>query len=116
MNNNSDTVKQWMEEIKHVSVDLRELVYSAPSQWLWDSIGSAVSIEQTAEAIAKIESNVQKVQQYCDEEYKEATDALVAIMWSGLQTKNYEAILHAAKQLISIEIDFENKPFRLKLE
>ena len=116
MNNNSETVKQWLEEIKYISVDLRELVCSAPSQWVWDSIGSAVSIENIAEVIEKIESHVEKLQQFCDEEYKEGTDALVAIMWSGLQTKNYEAISHATKQLINIEIDFKKEPFILKLE
>jgi methyl-accepting chemotaxis protein len=114
MSSNSDTVKQEMEEIKHISKDLRELVYSAPSQWLWDSIGSAVSIDQIAEGIEKIESSVQKIREYCDAAYKEVTDTLLAIMWSGLQTKNYEAILQALKQLNSIEIDFENEPFNLK--
>ncbi len=116
MSGNSDAFKQKMEEIKHVSEELRELVYSAPSQWAWDSIGSAVSVEQIAETIEKIESEVQNVQQYCDDEYKEITDTLVTIMWSGLQTKNYEAILHATKQLLSIKIDFENEPFSLKAE
>jgi hypothetical protein len=116
MSSNSDAVKQKMEEIKRVSGELRELVYSAPSQWTWDSIGSAVSVEQIAETIEKIEGNVQNVQQYCDEEYKEITDTLLTIMWSGLKTKNYEAIIHATKQLLSIKIDFENEPFRLKAE
>lgn len=114
MSANSDTVKQLIEEIKHISVELKELVYSAPSQWLWDTIGAAVSIEQIAEEIEKIESNVQKIQQYCDDEYKEVTNALVAVMWTGLQTKNYEAILNAARQLIDAPINFEQEPFRLK--
>ncbi|MFQ5940365.1 MAG: hypothetical protein ACE5KA_01525 [Nitrososphaerales archaeon] len=114
MSSNSDTVKQHLEEIKQISRDLRELVYSAPSQWVWDSTGSAVSIEQIAEVIEKIERDVWKVQQYCDEVYKESTNMLLAVMWSGLQTKNNEAIIHAAKQLINIKIDFEREPFRLK--
>ncbi len=113
---NSDKVKEEIEEINHISIDLRELVYSAPSQWVWDSVGSAVSMEEIAETIEKIESNVQKVQQHCDEEYKEVTDALLAIMWSGLQTKNYEAIPHAVKQLIGIKLDFEKEPFKPKFE
>jgi len=116
MSSNSDTVKQQMEEIKHISKDLRELIYSAPSQWLWDSIGSTVSIDQIAEGIQKIESSVQNMQQHCDAAYKEVTDTLLTIMWSGLQTKNYEAILQALKQLNSIEIDFEKEPFSPKLE
>lgn len=116
MEGNSEKVKKQIEEIENTSKDLRELIYSAPSKWLWDSIGSAVSIEQIAETIEKIENNIHDVQQYCDDEYKEATDTLLAIMWSGLQTKNYEAILQAVKQLNSIKIDFENEPFRLKVE
>ena len=105
-----------MEEIESVSKELRELVYSAPSQWMWDSFGSALSVEQIAETIEKIENNVKKVQEYCDEEYKEITYTLLNIMWSGLKMKNYEAILQAVKQLISIKINFENEPFKMKLE
>lgn len=116
MSSSSDVVKQHIEEIRHISRDLRELVYSAPSQWSWDSIGSAVSIEQIAEVMEKIEDIVKKVQGYCDDEFMEATNALIGIMWSGLQTKNYDAILHAVKQLLGIKIDFGNEPFRLKNE
>ncbi len=116
MSVNFDTVKEQIEEIKNISLGLRELVYSAPSQWLWDSLGSTISVEHIAEVIEKIESSVHKVQTYCNEEYKEATDALLVIMWTGLQTKNYEAILSGVKQLNSIRIDFEQEPFKLKLE
>ncbi|MGH9910040.1 MAG: hypothetical protein ACRD32_05320 [Nitrososphaerales archaeon] len=115
MSDNSVTVRQQIEEIESASKELRDLVYSAPSQWMWDSFGSALSVEQIAETIEKIENNVKKVQEYCDEEYKEITDALLNIMWSGLQMKNYEAILQAVKQLISIKINFENEPFKMKL-
>ncbi|MFQ5970026.1 MAG: hypothetical protein ACE5J2_05995 [Nitrososphaerales archaeon] len=116
MSNNSDTLKKVMEEIKAIVEDLRELVYSAPSQWLFDSIGSAVAMEQIGEAVGKIESKVQIVQQYCDEEYREATDTLLRVMWTGFETKNYAAILQAAKQLTSINIDFSNEPFRPRQE
>ena len=105
-----------MEEIESTSKQLRDLVYSAPSQWMWDSFGSALSVEQIAETIEKIENNVKKAQEYCDEEYKEITDTLLNIMWSGLKMKNYEAILQAVKQLISIKINFENEPFKMKPE
>ena len=116
MSDNSATVRQQMEEIESVSKELWDLVYSAPSQWMWDSFGSALSVEQIAETIEKIENNVKKAQGYCDEEYKEITDTLLNIMWSGLKMKNYEAILQAVKQLISIKINFENEPFKMKPE
>ena len=116
MSSNSNIVKQQIEEIRQISRELRELVYSAPSQWIWDSIGSAVSIDQIAEVIERIEGNVRKVQEYCDDEFREATNVLVGIMWSGLQTKNYDAILHAVKQFLGMNIDFGNEPFRLKNE
>ena len=115
MSDNSATVRKQMEEIESTSKQLRDLVYSAPSQWMWDSFGSALSVEQIAETIEKIENNVKKAQEYCDEEYKEITDTLLNIMWSGLKMKNYEAILQAVKQLISIKINFENEPFKMKL-
>ena len=115
MSDNSVTVRQQIEEIESASKELRDLVYSAPSQWMWDSFGSALSVEQIAETIEKIENNVKKAQEYCDEEYKEITDTLLNIMWSGLKMKNYEAILQAVKQLISIKINFENEPFKMKL-
>ena len=116
MSDNSVTVRQQIEEIESASKELRDLVYSAPSQWMWDSFGSALSVEQIAETIEKIENNVKKAQEYCDEEYKEITDTLLNIMWSGLKMKNYEAILQAVKQLISIKINFEKEPFEMKPE
>lgn len=116
MSDNSAIVRQQMEEIESMSKQLRDLIYSAPSQWMWDSFGSALSVEQIAETIEKIENNVKTAQEYCDEEYKEITATLLNIMWSGLQMKNYEAILQAVKQLISIKINFENEPFKMKLE
>ena len=116
MSSNYDSFQKLMDEIKLISKDLRESVYSAPSQWMWDSIGSAVSTEQIGEAIEKIERSVKKAQQYCNEEYKEATISLLGIMWFGLQIKNYDAVLQAAKQLVSIKINFENEPFGLKVD
>jgi hypothetical protein len=116
MSGNYDGFKENIDEIKRISKDLRELVYSAPSQWLWDSIGSAVATEQIGETIDKIESNVKKTQQYCNQEYKEVTNSLVDMMWFGLRTKNYEAVLQAARQLVDIKINFESEPFGLKLD
>ena len=116
MSSNYDSFQKLIDEIKLISKDLRESVYSAPSQWLWDSIGSAVSTEQIGEAIEKIESSMKKAQQYCNEEYKEATNSLLGMMWFGLQTKNYEAVLQAAQQLVNIKIDVESEPFGLKVD
>jgi hypothetical protein len=116
MGSNGDSFKEIVDEIKGISKELRELVHSAPSQWLWDSVGSAISTEQIGDAIDKIESNVKKAQQHCSQEYKEVTNSLVDMMWFGLRTKNYEALLHAVQQLIDIKINFESEPFGLKLD
>ena len=116
MSSNSDSFNEIAGEIKRISKELRELVHSAPSQWLWDSVGSAVSTEQIGDTIDKIESNIKKTQQYCDQEYKEATNSLLDMMWFGLRIKNYEAVLQAAQQLNNIKINFESEPFGLKLD
>ena len=116
MSGNYDSFNAIVEEIKLISKDLRELVYSAPSQWLWDSVGSAVSTEQIGETIDKIENNVKKTQQYCSQEYKEVTNSLLDMMWFGLRTKNYGAVLQAAQQLVNIKLNFESEPFGLKLD
>jgi hypothetical protein len=116
MSSNSDNFNEIAGEIKRISKELRELVYSAPSQWLWDSVGSAVSTEQIGDTIDRIESNVKKTQQYCSQEYKEVTNSLLDMMWFGLRTKNYEAVLQAAQQLNNIKINFESEPFGLKLD
>jgi len=116
MSSNYDSFKENIDEIKRISKDLRELVYSAPSQWLWDSVGSAVSTEQIGETIDKMESSVKKTQQYCNQEYKEVTNSLLDMMWFGLRTKNYEAVLQAAQRLVDIKINFESEPFGLKLD
>ncbi len=116
MSNDGDSFNETMDEIKRISKELRELVYSAPTQWLWDSVGSAVATEQIGDTIDKIEVNVKKIQQYCSQEYKEVTNSLLDMMWFGLRTKNYEAVLQAVRQLINIKINFESKPFGLKLD
>lgn len=116
MSDNAETVKQLMEDIRSASKELRELVYSAPTHWMFGSPGSAFSVEQIGDALDSIEQDVKDAQRYCDEEYKEVTDALLSVMWSGLQTRNYDAILHAAKQLISIELDYNKQPFSMKPE
>jgi len=116
MSSNYDSFKENIDEIKRISKDLRELVYSAPSQWLWDSVGSAVATEQIGDTIDKIEGNVKKTQQYCNQEYKEVTNSLIDMMWFGLRTKNYEAVLQAARRLVDIKINFESQPFGLKLD
>ncbi len=116
MSSNYDSFKENIDEIKRISKDLRELVYSAPSQWLWDSIGSNIAMEQIAETIEKIESNVKKTQQYCNQEYKDITNSLLDMMWFGLRIKNYQAILQAAQQLVNIKVNFESEPFALKID
>jgi len=116
MSSNHDSFSVIIEEIKLISKDLRELVYSAPAQWLWDSVGAAVSTEQIGETMNKIEDNVKKTQQYCTQEYKEVTNSLLDMMWFGLRTKNYEAVLQAVQQLVNIKINFESEPFGLKVD
>ncbi|MEM3099019.1 MAG: hypothetical protein QXU32_09935 [Nitrososphaerales archaeon] len=114
MNSNSEMVRRLNEEIRVTAQHLRELVYAAPTQWVWDSFGSAIAVEQLAETIEKIENHVKEVQKYCDDKYREFTNALIGVMWAGLQTKNHEAILQATRQLISIDLDFAREPFALK--
>lgn len=116
MSSDGQSFNEIVDEIKRISKELRELVYSAPTQWLWDSVGSAVSTEQIGDTIDKIEGSVKKTQLYCNQEYKEVTNSLLDMMWFGLRTKNYEAVLQAVQQLVNIKINFESKPFGLKLD